>query len=783
MSINALIYDNEIIDGMRKMSFSTNVLEKYDNVTYHCALFAFNKNMEDEIDKTYAEKKGLTKDFFIDDNRVYIARDGVSTKFSIKNFLMKNTFGNINSPMNIATFEIKIKLQETFSCIFTNELEALAYFTGYDGYLYRPYWFEVWFSGFKHDTLEPISRIPLPNGMDSIIYKGCFSTVKSHLESMGTTWDIDFVPITMSILNKNTNILSVPDITKNDKAYTLKQYMKQCANFMFERFLNQASKDAAEREAIRKIYASKSTQTSSQKTTEKPNEQQTAEQKSTAETAEQEKSSDSVNFITIEYKFKDDSQSSATVINDIQKNAGDDAPKEEIVQSNKQQGGPEDKIKTGADSTNTSIQNGKKETESKEIYFTTACQKFLNECDDTKYKGYVAKYDIRSELLQYYNKIPLYYHKIIIYMEKDPLITEQLDKSQKYDRSQYFYKCRSDNSLVKRYQYGYSGADTSVLEVFNNYDMLYFMNALPQTSAENILNNISYANNDNLKTALGLDKTNLKALANFLVQNVGKNKSDLYVKDKDGNITNNLNENLIKSEFNNYIVNEVKDAHKKKYGNRKYSGCLEDVYKYQLYNEIESDTSFYLASSFHLAPELNNDTTNNNNPSGSNANYEKERKSIIAKLMWERLYKTGQMCTTKFTILGDPYWIATQCFRRLDTQRSEDGDKVMDNMRDLLEGNTPNYRCVFTIRSTPDQNDFYTSKNPTDWNFDYSIHASGIYLMVECESIFEDGVFKQKLMGVMDSHFFKSDIVNKNENKNNTKREEETTTESSKGSK
>ena len=34
---------------------------------------------------------------------------------------MKNTFGNVNSPMNIATFEIKIKLQETFSCIFTND--------------------------------------------------------------------------------------------------------------------------------------------------------------------------------------------------------------------------------------------------------------------------------------------------------------------------------------------------------------------------------------------------------------------------------------------------------------------------------------------------------------------------------------------------------------------------------------------------------------------------------------------------------------------------------------
>ena len=771
MSVNALIYDNKIIDGMRKMSFSTNVLEKYDNVTYHCALFAFNKSIEDNIDETFAEKKGLPKEFFDDNNRVYIARDGVSTKFSIKSFLMKNTFGNINSPMNIGTYEIKIKLIETFSCVFTNEIEALAFFTGYEGYMLRPYWFEIWFSGFKHNTLEPVSRIPLPNGMDSIIYKGCFSTVKSHLESMGTTWDIDFVPITMSILNKNTNILSVPDITKSDKAYTLKQYMKQCANFMFERFLNQASKNAEEREIIRGIYAAKSGQKSSQETTEKPNEQQTTEQKTAAEKTEQEKTSDNVNFITIEYKFKDSSQNSVTVVNDVQKIAGDDAPKEETAETNAQQGGPEDKIKTDADSTNNSPQNGKKDTKSKEIYFTTACQKFLNECNSKKYKGYVAKYDIRSELLQYYNKIPLYYHKIIIFMEKDPLITEQLDKSQKYDRTQYFYKCRSDNSLVKRYQYGYSGADTSVLEVFNNYDMLYFMNALPQTSAENILNNISYANIDTIRDALGV-KNDLKAKVNLLVQKTGKSVNYFLQDDENGNPTEKFNENRVNSEFNNYILNQVKDAHKKKYGSRKYSGCLEDVYKYQLYNEVENNKDFYLASSFHLVPELNNDTTNNNNPTGSKADYEKERESIIAKLMWERLFKSGQMCTTKFTILGDPYWIASQCYISLDAQRIEDGDNVSDNIRKLLGGNTPNYRCVFTIRSTPDQNDFYTEKNPTDWNFDYAIHASGIYLMVDCESTFEDGVFKQKLTGVMDMHFFKSEILDEKRNNDNVKREE-----------
>ena len=51
MSKYGFLYDDNVIEGINKMSFSTNILEKYDNVTYHCALFAFNKNTQDEIDK------------------------------------------------------------------------------------------------------------------------------------------------------------------------------------------------------------------------------------------------------------------------------------------------------------------------------------------------------------------------------------------------------------------------------------------------------------------------------------------------------------------------------------------------------------------------------------------------------------------------------------------------------------------------------------------------------------------------------------------------------------
>ena len=87
-------------------------------------------------------------------------------------------------------------------------------------------------------------------------------------------------------------------------------------------------------------------------------------------------------------------------------------------------------------------------------------------------------------------------------------------------------------------------------------------------------------------------------------------------------------------------------------------------------------------------------------------------------------------------------------------------DKEM-NKNDLKDALTmsslkvPNYRCVFIIKSTPDQNSDYTVENPTDYTYYYSIHASGIYLMVDCESIFNEGKFTQKLKGVLDVRFIK----------------------------
>lgn len=738
MSVTGFIYDDDIINGINNMSFSTNVLEKYDNVTYHCALFAFNANDQKAIDEELIKTNRIPKNVFEENNRIYIAKDGVTTKFSIKSFSMKNTFGNIESPMNIATYEIKIKLVETLSCILTNELEALAYYTGYDEYMNRPYWFEIWFSGFKHDTLEPVDRIPLDNkNITSLLYKGCFGQIKSQLDSSGTIWDIPFIPVSISLLNKNTNLLSVPVLTKEDNDLTLEQFMKNCANNMFKRFLMQIAKTKEQVNDIKKIYKNN-------------------------------------NFITI--KYEDKTKGSIISINADNKTVGEQVssikPTEEELKGQeeaKKQTDISKQTNKTSDNNYSDTNNGSADTTAnassknlindKTDYFTTVCQKFLFKTID--YNDCVAKYDIKSQRLDTYNNMPLYYHVVTITFLKDPYISKKLSeimdsKNKDFDKVSYFKKCRSDGSLVKKYQFGYSGADTSVLEVFNKYDMLYFMNALPQTSQENILNNIAYKKeniNDLkserdrmvtlLKNAIGLKNLN-RIMAENKLNDINSNNTNDYLKQI------NFFSNYIKDN-KEYFSELLKEMNENKLGSMRYNGNLEDLYKNVLYNKVKNGDLYNIIASINKIPELNNDLTNNINPSSSSSDYEKEKISIAAQILNDRIYRSGQLTETKFTILGDPYWIATHSYMLKEENRTED-DAYKES---LIMDTTPNYRCVFTIKSIPDQNDYYKVDNPTDYNFEYSLHASGIYSIVECESNFEDGKFIQKIRGVLDIRFVK----------------------------
>lgn len=675
MNNSFFLYDDNLSTEIKKLKFDTNILEQYDNVVYHANLFTYPADVQQSIDKGLASN-GIYEPYY--NKRIYICRDGVTTKFSISSFIMKNVFGNINSPLNIGTYEIKIKLQETFSCMLTNELEVLAYKSGYQGYMFLPYWFEIYFSGYKHDTLEPVSKIPLPNGETSLIFEGNFGNVVSHLESSGTTWDISFVPNYMSLVNKNTNILSVASSIKSDKKLSLKEFLSVCADNMFDRMIYQYANDDNEKNHILGVYN---------------------KNKFMNIIIKEDKSSESITN-------KNDTSVTLTQSQEQEQEQGNSSSSSKDLNNISQ---------SGDRSENSAKLNSTTYNTDKTTYFTTICQDFL--CSSDKYKSYVAKYDIKSTLLEHYKHKPLCAHTITITLEKDPYMEYILNKESKktnttFDRAAYFRKCVNEKSLIKRYQFGYSGMDTSVLEATNKYDNLYYMNALPSTVREHVKNNI-------------------------------------FKRDQKINDLSNKNNQETSQEANTETKQKGDEAKQQKFlssFNQAYN--LEDIYS--TLSEGLSDTNYFKICYLNNVPKLNNDSTNDNRRNTTNSDIETEKEEVASKILWERLFKSGQMSETKFTILGDPYWIATQAFKT----SNESNNSLADYM--YKDGfYTPNYRCIFTIKSTPDQNQAYTIDNPTDYDFEYSMHASGIYMMIDCESIFEDGKFTQKLHGAIDVRFIR----------------------------
>jgi hypothetical protein len=68
-----------------------------------------------------------------------------------------------------------------------------------------------------------------------------------------------------------------------------------------------------------------------------------------------------------------------------------------------------------------------------------------------------------------------------------------------------------------------------------------------------------------------------------------------------------------------------------------------------------------------------------------------------------------------------------------------------------------NFKFVFILKTCPEQTNGLDS--PFDYTFEDSIYISGIYLITDCESIFENGKFTQSLTGVLDVSLIKDDIL------------------------
>ena len=436
------LYNDNIQKIISNMSLSNNVLQKYDNVTFNACLYMFSRDAEEQIERD--SFNGELKFGDTENKKVIIAQTGKSAKFSIDSIKIQTIYGGNTPVNNCISYKMDIKLVEVLSCMFVNELEVISYLIGYRDYLHRPYWLDIWFSGYDPKTLLPVEYIPLSNGKDRITYRGVFSNVKSDLQDNHTNWSIEFYPNNHTFINKNNNILAISPIIKSDSPLTMTEYMKREAEKAKKRFIETFPGKSLQ-DKVKELFNSN-------------------------------------NFLEIKI-----------VDGDNLKSIDDSSDYGETIKSGDGYSREIDKLEASEN-----------KNDEGEITFLEIPQWFLARSQN--HKDCKANIDIKTKLIGSINKREIYSTKMTIVVFRDIKMKQDLEKYKNDGKPQQFSEdektiflasCLDRGTFCKKYIYGFSGQDTSVTEVMNNLDHLWYMNGyeydLKRQSGSNI--NLLYDEN------------------------------------------------------------------------------------------------------------------------------------------------------------------------------------------------------------------------------------------------------------------------------------------------
>ena len=230
------IYASKIEKRFQDLPEIENVLQKYDNVTYHIQFFMVPRNIQFD----YMHERGvINSDYYQQINAenhspedielikkanseallnldkkllqraVIIAESGVTNTISIESLSMVTHPPVSAEQFGATTVEMDLKLSELNSSSLTNKIALASYLCGYESYCYQQYFINIWFTGYDPRTGKPIDKIPLgENGIKQCLYQVTMGDVKTSSESNKTTYNIKLYPSFYSSLSKDVNIVS-----------------------------------------------------------------------------------------------------------------------------------------------------------------------------------------------------------------------------------------------------------------------------------------------------------------------------------------------------------------------------------------------------------------------------------------------------------------------------------------------------------------------------------------------------------------------------------------------
>ena len=689
------IYTKKIENMFQDLPEIENVLQKYDNVTYHIQFFMVPRNIQFEYMKErehynqlfynavreYEQSPELLEQNKIKhaeillslDNKVcqrsiVIAESGVTNTINIESLSMITHPPASTEQFGATTVEMELKLSEINSSSLTNKVALASYLCGYESYCYQQYFVSIWFTGYDAQTGAPIDKIPLDREgkIKQCLYQVTMGDVKTHSESNKTTYTIKLYPSFYSSLSKEVNLIGNIGEIDLDTGGSFESFVKTLEDKVNEKLKIQYGK-----EVITNIYKGlpplSITVQNNLKDKKSKKRQQWEEENSEPEillTTQSQESLGEINQTPLPPMIEDESGNLVSIYS----------------------------LKITPENSDTII---------------SVLQKMMSHYVLTD-SGEALTSEYNNVYVGNYKNVAYFKHQITIGkslvpglkdIQENVIGNEDSDYAKypsKYQES-YLKEILQYNLLQKKYYWMYNGKNTNVLSVDTQDDNMWYLN-------------------------LGI--TDLYA--------IGKNIPQFEYRSDDS-------EKTIQKQYEQEL--STTDIHAKTLQDRKIY-YIDDIYNYFIKNNsdhiLDLSTWHRIAESNSPLNELPASSTteviDKENQNVENGDSEILEKEIRYKLGMENLFQvTNQKLKLSMDILGDPYWM----FFGDSTNLSAQHNLVLPHL------------LLF-------QKSFLVADRFDNYEEDKLMEYNSVYTVTKIVSNFENGKFYQRLTAHVATPFIQS---------------------------
>lgn len=640
---------------LSRVPYDNNVLEYYDNVTYNIRFYMLNRAYQNKLSRDRINGIVPNNYRLSDDSKIIIAETGVTPHYDITSLKLNTIYSSVSQNSSATTCKIEMQIKESSGCSLLNKIVAVSKMLGYENYILQPFHIDVWFTGYEQSSGRPVKII----NNEVFTYEVIMSEVKSQADVSGTTYNMVMIHSPKSALNKTLQSLGNIGVL-NIESGTVGEYKKAVEEYINTKFFDNNPK-------IKSAYGSDK-------------------------------------FLTIG-KLIDASVDS---YNKSIANVLSEQNKTKIIP----QGGVD--IENISVHRDFSAQYTEKTSDgqTRPSSYDTFDTFFQNLClHTTELKDYIARPVYRVEYLGNMNGQEIHKIHVDIVFKKNSYLEYFNEYAKKPNISpiekQYLRDQMAVNELKKliytgalnkKYEWLYSGKDTSVLEMNSSLDMLWYAN-------------IPYV--DALKVN--------EASTNFVKQNEDLNEV-LFANDE-----------IIRQDtlYKESLTNVIKKSNKPLDGIRTLASDKR-LYIDDIYNVLDDKSK-----SEYLNPRKILETYDEHSDVDTADSTDISMETQNAKVGYNNIFQAGNLTELNITILGDPYWISLVSDNKLYANNDESS---------IANANIfPHFS--FKMKTAIGQ------KENGEYNLEDAVYFSNIYQLIETVSIFESGKFTQQLKGVINNAF------------------------------